>query len=285
MILRLTGYLNKKKNSGLRMVIGSLFASSIVFVTVFMPNSVLLHPIGKITFSLLIIMITFKHFSWFEMLKTWLLFYFISFALGGILLGLHFIFQESVQFDYGSILTISTGYGTPISWGFVVLGFPICWLFTKQTMDKQKLVNYKSKQSYECHIQLLDKKMTLEGYLDSANHLIDPISNKPVVIIDHHVINQLFNDDWIKQLKQLNETLNLSELDTAIAHLIQFIPYQDISNPTGLLIAIKPDLFTIKDDDQKLETKNVLLGLRFSGLASDQSYHCLLNPQLFKSLR
>src|SRR5690625_3175632 len=112
MILRLTGYLNKKKNSGLRMVIGSLFASSIVFVTVFMPNSVLLHPIGKITFSLLIIMITFKHFSWFEMLKTWLLFYFISFALGGIILGLIFIFIVIVQFDFGSILMINIGYGT-----------------------------------------------------------------------------------------------------------------------------------------------------------------------------
>src|SRR5690625_5581292 len=142
MILRLTGYLNKKKNSGLRMVIGSLFASSIVFVTVFMPNSVLLHPIGKITFSLLIIMITFKHFSWFEMLKTWLLFYFISFALGGLLLGLHFIFQESVKFDYGSIFTISTGYGTPIRCGFVVIGLPYFLFFIKQKMDKHNLNNY-----------------------------------------------------------------------------------------------------------------------------------------------
>lgn len=285
MILRLTGYLNKKKNSGFRIISGSFFASLIVFVTVFSPNSLLLYPISKIIFSILIVVIAFKHRSWFDLFKTWLLFYFVSFSIGGIILGLHFIFQRSIYFDYGGVMTVSTGLGTPISWLFVIVGFPFCWLFTKQTMDKQTLVNYKSNQLYKCQIQLFDQSVSLEGYLDSANHLVDPISNKPVIIIDDHIIDQLFNDEWITKLKHLSLSLDLGELDSSFAQLIRLIPYQDVTNPAGILIAIKPDLFTLINKEEILQSQDVLVGLRFSELASDQMYHCLLNPQIFKYLR
>lgn len=285
MILRLTGYLNKKKNSGWRIIIGSIFASLIVFVAVFYPSSLLLYPLGKIIFSITIIVLTFKHKSWIDLLKTWLYFHFISFAIGGILLGVHFIFQQSVQVESGSFMTVTTGYGTPISWVFVVVGFPICWYFTKQTMDKQALINFQADQLFNCEIGILGKNISTIGYLDSANHLIDPVTKKPVVIIDQLIIKQIFTDDLFIQLEQISQSLDISQLDASLIQSIRLIPYQDVSNPTGVLIALKPELFTVTYYDQVIESKNILIGLRFSTLASEQEYHCLLNPQLFKYLQ
>lgn len=285
MILRLTGYLNKKKNSGWRMIIGSIFASMIVFVTVFYPGSLLLYPLGKIFFSIAIILITFRHKTWLDLLKSWLYFYFVSFVIGGILLGVHFMFQQSIQMDSGSFMTVTTGYGTPISWGFVVIGFPICWYFTKHTMDKQALINFQSDQLFTCEIDIFNRKISTTGYLDSANHLSDPITNKPVVIIDRSVIQQIVDVDQFIQLEQISQSLDISQLDHALVQSVSLIPYQDVSSPTGVLIALKPELFTVTYFDQIIESKNILMGLRFSSLASEQEYHCLLNPQLFKYLQ
>lgn len=284
MILRLTGYLTKKKNSGWRIIFSSIFASSIVFIVVFFPESIILHPIGKIVFSLTIIMIAFKSRSWIDLGKIWLFFYFVSFALGGILIGLHFIFDQSVQMDHASIMTVSTGSGTPISWLFVVIGFPICWYFTKQTMDKQALVNYQTDQLYQCQIKILDKSISVLGYLDSANHLTDPMTNHPVVIIDQDVISQLFDKEELDNLEQVSETLDLSQTDSSIAEKIRLVPYQDVTNPNGLLVALKPDSFQFQHKDETHEIKNVLIGLRFASLSSEKQYQCLLNPQLFKQV-
>lgn len=284
MILRLTGYLIKRKNSGWRVVLSSFFASSIVFVSVFSPDSIILHPAGKIIFSLIIILIAFKYSSWVESIKTWLFFYFVSFALGGILIGLHYVFDQSVAIDHASVMTVSTGLGTLISWWFVVIGFPICWYFTKQVMDKQALVNYQIGQHYQCEIQMFEKTVSVQGYLDSANHLTDPITKHPVVIIDLNVISQFFSEDKLLQIKQVSESLDLTKIDPAIAQIVRLIPYQDVTNPTGIMLALKPDSFKCDDDEQQFEVMNVLLGLRFATLSQDQDYHCLLNPQLFKQI-
>src|SRR5699024_3896215 len=109
MILRLTGYLTKRKNNGWRIICSSIFASRIVFIVVFFPESIILHPAGKIVYSLTIIMIAFKYRSWLDLGKIWLIFYFVSFALGGILIGLHFIFDQSIDVNHTSIMTVSTG--------------------------------------------------------------------------------------------------------------------------------------------------------------------------------
>ena len=281
MILRLTGYLRKKKNSGIRLLLGSVFASLIVFVVVFFPNSILLYPLGKIIFSIFIIVIAFRHKSWIELLKTWLSFYFVSFAIGGILLGVHFIMQQSIQFENGSLLTITTGYGTPISWLFVTIGFPLCWYFTKQTMDKQALVNYQEDQLFDCELIILNKIIPLLGYLDSANHLIDPISKNPVIIIDPIIIKQIFSEDVYQKLEEMSHTLDITTLDQPLEKFIRLIPYQDVSNKAGVLIALKPDQFTFSYQNQIIQSKHVLIGLRFSPLATEKEYNCLLNPQLF----
>src|SRR5699024_9543611 len=110
--------------------------------------------------------------------------------------------------NHTSIMTVSTGSGTPISWLFVVIGFPICWYFTKQTMDKQALVNFQADQLYQCHIKMLGKSIPVLGYLDSANHLIDPMTQHPVVIIDQDIISQFFDQEELENLDKISETLD-----------------------------------------------------------------------------
>ncbi|WP_017471806.1 sigma-E processing peptidase SpoIIGA [Amphibacillus jilinensis] len=281
MILQLTGYLVKKKNRGWSVWLASLFASSMVFIAVLYPSSIVLHPLGKILFSCVILFIGFKYVSFIDYVKTLMIFYFASFTLGGALMGVHFLFQQSFELNDFGFLTVSTGFGTPISWGFVVIGFPLCWWFTRQTMDKQTLINYQAEQIYSCQIKVLNRVVNSTAYLDSANHLIDPISQKPVVIIDNVIIKQLFSEDMVLRLKQMNQTLDLSKQDNQITNMIHFIPYQDVSNENGILLALKPDLFAFSNQTQAYRTKNVLLGLRFGPLSSGQHYHCLLNPKVF----
>ncbi|SEN62921.1 stage II sporulation protein GA (sporulation sigma-E factor processing peptidase) [Amphibacillus marinus] len=285
MIIQLTGFLSKQQTRGWRLTLAALFAASIVIITVLFPSSPLLHPVGKLILSGFIIAIAFKVKTIRLFLKSWVIFYFVTFAIGGIIIGLHFLFQQPFQVNQTNVLTVSTGFGTPISWLFVTISFPCCWWLTRHTMDKQQLMNYQAKQLFSCQLHIIDVVVTTTGYVDSANHLIDPVSRKPIVIIDLNVINQLFSLEEITQLKNISEQLDLTIANERMRSKLRFIPFQDVSNNNGLLLVIKPRQIIVQNKERVFSTKDFLVGLRFESLSDDQQYHCLLNPNLFTRLQ
>src|SRR5699024_96215 len=113
-----------------------------------------------------------------------LLFYFITFSIGGGLIAAHFLLQNPVGISSNGILTMEKGYGDPISWIFIIVGFPIVWWFTKNRLDKHATDKIHYDQLYSVTIRLNGEDHSTKGYLDSGNQLVDPLTKKPVIICD-----------------------------------------------------------------------------------------------------
>ncbi|WP_067838808.1 sigma-E processing peptidase SpoIIGA [Amphibacillus sediminis] len=282
MIIQMTGHLVKSKTRGWSLIAAALFASLIVFITVYAPGHFILTPLGKLLYSCLILLIAFGFKSITLFIKTFFVFYFVTFAIGGALFGLHYLLQQPYHWSGTAFMTQSTGYGTPISWLFVIIGFPICWFFTRKTMDKQALTNYRSDQTYQTIINLADKTIKVNGYLDSANHLTDPISGDPVVLIDLYAIEQLFEQSTIDALKTLEQTYDLNGVPADISKNIHLIPFRGIDSSPSILVAFRANFISLECNGEVLHFKRILVGLKFSYFTTDQLYHCLLNPELFK---
>ncbi|MFC4557023.1 sigma-E processing peptidase SpoIIGA [Virgibacillus kekensis] len=282
MLLMLTQALAKDSTHKIRIIFGAFVASLLVPLTIFYPGSFLSGMTGKLIYSVLIIVSAFGWQSVHRVLKLLFLFYFITFAIGGGLIAVHFLSQSSVGVASGSILTYNGGYGDPISWLFVIVGFPLSWWFTKKRMDKHATEKIRYDQLSEVSIQIAGVSKSTTGYIDSGNQLVDPLTKKPVIICDEYFLSQWFTREEWKMLENAHENLDFEKLPEKWEKRIHIIPFQGVEGKRTFMLALKPDNLEIYYGDEKIVTRKTLIGIQFAELTKDQSYHCLLHPQIIK---
>ncbi len=279
MILYLTQGLTRAKTSNARILTGAAVASCIVPVSVLLPNSWLVTIPGKFLFSVLIILIAFSFVSIRTAVVQWLTFYFVTFAIGGTLVGVHFFLNNQVQLKQGEIITFSTGFGDPFSWLFVCIGFPASWFFTKWRMEHVQAHRLKTEDLYRVKVDFLGESVVCTGLVDSGNHLIDPISKKIVFLADFHVWNHFFSEDLLKSLTSLDQLEGIEQLSSEQRSSVRLIPYQGAGMAGQLMTTFIVDSITIFTPEGDLIVKKPLLGVQKNDLTDDQMYQILIHPQ------
>lgn len=282
MLLLLTKSLLRMHTRFRRIVVGAFVAALIVPISMYFPGSFFTTPLGKGLFSMVIIVCTFKIHSILHFLSALATFYFVTFVTGGGLIAMHFLFQQSPQFQTFSLLYVQQGYGEPVSWLFVIIGFPIVYYFTQFRMDRHVEEGLEYDQLCDVTIQLDKKKFHTKGFIDSGNQLVDPMTTFPVIICDHIFLQQWFtNDEW-SNLQTAHETLSFHLIPKRWEKVIHVVPYQGVDGKRRFLIALRPEKVTIDFVDQQLATNKVLIGIQFGELTADETYHCLLHPYVMK---
>lgn len=281
MLLMLTQLLAKVYVRKVRLCFGALVASLLVPISLYLPESFFTSVPGKLLYSMLIIVCAFRYTTIAGTIKLLLLFYFTSFSVGGALIAAHYLTQSPIGLSQAGIITFEKGFGDPVSWLFVIIGFPIAWYFTKARMDKHAIEKIRYDQMYPVTISIKEQLYSTTGYIDSGNQLVDPLTRKAVVICDETFLLQWFTKDEWEMLKTAHEQLDVTMLPKAWEKEIQLIPYQGVEGGGRFLFAIKPDYLVIYHDDKRITTNKVLIGIQFANLTKDQTYHCLLNPQIF----
>lgn len=173
-------------------------------------------------------------------------FYMVSVILGG------FLYYLNLEFSYTHIGLIFINRGISINAIVLILISPIIlYIYYKQV--KKFKTNYNL--IYEVEIGLKSKeKFMLKGFLDTGNKLIDPITNKPILLIQKGLI------------KENEENL-------------YYIPFHSLGN-NNLLACFKPEYVKIENKTYK----NYLLGI------SDKKFNmegveCILNNKVMEDLK
>lgn len=282
MLLLLTKALARDDTKIRKVIFGAFIASLIVPITLFYPNSFFASLIGKIIYSLFIIFCSFGFITIYRFFKLVLLFYFTTFAIGGGLVGLHFLFSNPISMSSSGFITYNSGYGDPVSWLFVLIGFPFVWYFTKKRMDKHASEKIRYDQLYSVSIKMKDKSFSTKGYIDSGNQLVDPLSKKPVIICDQTFLKKWFTEeDWI-HLKNAYETFDMEMIPKDWESNIQVVPYQGVQGNNMFLFALRPEHLIVYYGEQQIKSSKLLIGIQFAELTKDNSYHCLLHPQIIQ---
>ncbi|HLR66065.1 sigma-E processing peptidase SpoIIGA [Virgibacillus alimentarius] len=282
MLLLLTQALAKDSTRKGRILFGAFIASLLVPITLYFPDSFFSSILGRLLYSIIIIICAFRFVTVYQTLKLLALFYFTTFSIGGGLIAAHFIFQNPIGLSSSGILTFNNGFGNPISWIFVIVGFPLSWYFTKVRMDKHAIEKIRYDQLCPVSIELKQKTYSTTGYIDSANQLVDPATKRPVVICDEHFLKQWFTDDDWQMLKDAHDELDLDSLPKEWERQLHIVPFQGVEGKSNFLFALRPDQLIIHYNDQKIMSNKVLIGIQFAELTKDQRYHCLLQPQIIK---
>lgn len=125
----------------------------------------------------------------------------------------------------------------------------------------------KRRKSPFWEVQLWDrgKSCTVTALMDSGNSLFDPVSKRPVCIVQKEVFAQLGLFDRPEKFR--------------------LIPYHSVGRQHGLLQAAAVEEMYLQKGGEKLKRKNVLLALSDQPLSGEGRYQMLLHPALLEETK
>ena len=225
-----------KRNSKLiRILIASLFGNmTLIFLFINISNFILF--IFKISLCFFMSMISFKFKNIKYTINNVIYIYMVSTIFGGCL----YFIKNNIKNDYMYILLTLILIPT--------LSYEIIKYINK----------IKSNYKYYYYIKINfknNKKVELNSFLDTGNKLVDPYTNKGIILVD---INK------IKKLVNIRSPI--------------YVPFQSLNN-TGLIKCIKP--VSIEINGQIF--KNYLIGLSEKSFNID-GIDCILNYKLLEEL-
>ncbi len=260
-----------------RLIIGAVVGAVYSFVF-FIPSIHFLYStLMKIIFSCFIVVITFSpnHIKFF--FKLLVSFYGSSFALGGLILaGLYFT-------DMNGLVKNSIFYIRDLSYLKVII-LACCGYFMMIYLAKMFRKRILKSELYaEIQIEVDGKKTLVNGIMDTANFLMDPISKMPVIVIEYSALK-----NFLPEIFQdiLREGIVLNEIPENIYEIgwgrrLRFIPFTSLGAKNGMLIGIKPDAVYIRKDRKSYSNKNIIIGI-YDGSIGDEDYSALLHPDILK---
>ncbi|WP_102347019.1 sigma-E processing peptidase SpoIIGA [Bacillus sp. Marseille-P3661] len=278
LLLLLTAIILKRRIIKWKVIVGAFIGSTIVLLYFTPFQAMVGHPFVKLLYSILIVYVAFGFHKFRTFFKNLFTFYFVTFTVGGGLLGIHYFFQTEFMFMNGVMATSSGGFGDPVSWLFVIVGFPIIWYFSKKNIDDVEVKKIHYDQLANVEIQVDDKVLSVRGLIDSGNQLYDPITKTPVMIIDMNKTKSFFPES-IQKSRNIEE-FNWEEHELEWSHRLRLIPYRAVGQDHQFLLAVKPDKVTIHTNEETITTQRVFIGLNDTPLSSEDEYECIIHPKM-----
>ena len=209
----------------------------------------------------------------YKMLGLTVVFYMISFLIGGIL---NALYGYTAVGYYWNTLRGSAANKT-VSWYFVCLGALICFVLGMPAIFILKKVKDTTSVYWEVIIYMGKKEKVVTALADTGNHLIEPISGKPVHVVEIGVISDMMKREFIDAVKNFYEKKIMDD-GLYQENGIRMIPFRAVGTPNEkLLVGISIDRMKFKNHTIEYETEKPYVALYDGVLAHDGSYHMLLH--------
>jgi stage II sporulation protein GA (sporulation sigma-E factor processing peptidase) len=279
-LLWLTGLILKRQFALWRISIGSLIGSAIIILS-FSPYAYVVgNPLVKLLFSLLMVFSAFGYKRLRYYLTNLLMFYFVTFLTGGILIGAHYFLTFDPGAETTVLLASIKGFGDPISWVFVMLALPIAWYFSKGRMDSVEHVKIQYDQLVDVIIRIGEFEFTVKGLVDSGNQLQDPITKSPVMIVSVSSLKDAVPEEVQILCEEAEDIFSgQKNLEVQWSDRLRIVPAQSVGRKSQLLAAVKPDSITLKDHESSWSA-NGLIVFRQEPLSADESFGAIVHPRM-----
>ncbi len=286
-ILLLTGKISGIQCKMRFLILGSVLCGIYSFVLFCDSMNPLIVLLSKLAFSFAVVYTVFQPKKLRRFARITLVFYLISFAMGGITIGLMYFIGIGGVTQNSSIYLGGFGY-LYVLFGCTMTYVIFCFFseFIKGRMVRERTYA-------DVEIALEDKVVTIKGMVDTGNFLTDPLSGKPVMIVSAEAAKQFLPleivEEAVKDVK--SQILSKRLMNSSYANRIRLIPYQTIGEDRGYLVGIRADRIQIdihnrKDSDSAVvATEGAILAIYkglFSGRQSDGDCLILLHPSILE---
>jgi stage II sporulation protein GA (sporulation sigma-E factor processing peptidase) len=287
MILLLTG-----KISGVRCRTGPLIFGIILcgmdsFTLFWNRPDPVLAILAKLGFSAALVLITYRPKKLRPFLRITLVFYLVSFAMGGITIGMMYFLGIAGMTQNTAVYLGAAGYlyilpGCIATW--MILGFLADLIRDRLTQERTYA---------DVEIVLEGRTVRLQGMVDTGNFLVDPMSGKPAMVISSAAAGSFLPEEFVSGAVTADPVSEIPEIlrNSSYAGRIRMIPYRCVGLGRGTLIGIRPDAVRIGIRDGKEGCRMVeapegtVLAISrgtFSGGRAGDGCPVLINPSIIE---
>ncbi len=236
-LLLSVNYILRRNARKIRIILGSLIGEITLLILFINISNILLFGL-KFLISILMLVITFSYRDIRYLFKNILYFYLVSMLLGG---GIEFLNNQFFYTNNGLVFQ-DNGIGGSYT-AIIVVSLILFYKYLKSLKDlKNNYSNY-----YKCKLVKESIEIEVNGFLDTGNKLVDPVSKKSIVLVNEEVV------------KDFNLLLPI------------YVPYNTLNNH-GLLKCYK---------GFKLEVNNRIVDNFLVGISNERLYldgiDCILN--------
>lgn len=279
LLIWMTAIFLKRSIHPSRILLGGLIGSLLILLSITPIASLANHPLSKIGISIIMVLIAFgfKRVTYF--LSGLMTLYFSTFLMGGILIGIHYLLNFDMNLQSQVLVNSVRGFGDPISWFFVMIGFPAAWHFSQRTTNRITVSNLVYDVLVDVHVVINDIEFSLKGLIDSGNNLYDPISKMPVMIVQSSAVADQLPKEILDLASSKNDNLDaVGEIPTKWANMMRLIPATTLGQKNQLLCAFKPDKLTLLENNSAKEVKKGLIVFTDQELSGEQRFQCIIHP-------
>lgn len=169
-------FLLKLETKLVRIILGSLVGSFSLFLLFFHLSTLSLN-LFKIIISILMILVTFGKYKFFNRL---FYLYVVSIFIGGSI----YLINYSLGYEVSGLLFINNGYSINLLI-LLIISPIIIYLYVKEFLK----LKHKLNTTYNVTIKIKKKEINVEGFLDTGNKLIDPYFRRPIVLLSKKYID------------------------------------------------------------------------------------------------
>lgn len=208
-----------------------------------------------------------------NLFKNYYIFLIINFIFSGLMMVLWFFIAPAqmnlnngvVYFNISTVTLIIS-----ISVAYIIIN--IFALIAKKVPIEIK--------DYLVEIYINNKKVILNGFVDTGNFLCDIFSSTPVVICKFDSISDILPLD-IKKYIFNNKISNLNNFKFISKYHIRLIPYKTIDNQE-FIMALRPEKFILINNNKCININDVYIGIILDNNLINKDYDIILNPKLIK---
>lgn len=274
-ILFATAIVLKIKIKHIRIFIASLLGAIYSVITYMGILKLYSSIVMKILLSILIVYIAFNPQSLKKMWKNLLIFYLTSFVFGGVAFALIYILKpQDILMKNGLFLGTyplkTVLLGAIISFLVILVAFKII----KDKFSKKDLF-------CDLEIKINNKIVKTTAIIDTGNCLKDPITNNPVVVIEHTLLYECIPKQILNNLDNIIggdfEGIPQEIKETYISKL-KLIPYSSLGKQNGILLGIKPEYVKISTEENE-RIINAIIGIYNKSLTKIGEYRALIGVE------
>lgn len=264
---------SKKGRKLLAAILGSLGACFSIMIPIFRSGTLMI-LFGFLLASFML-KISFCYETIRALVRDVLVYYAITFLVGGILNYLYYYTSAGYYItEFVRILPSKA-----LNFFYLMCFFAIAGGFIY--FVKKIFLQMKETRELFYNVELVfdEKRVTCRGLLDTGNHLIEPISKKPVVIADFDGIKEILPEELINFVQDFMKDVNQNDMER-YAVRVKWIPYHAVGTEKGILPGIVFDEVNIHKEGMVAYNPNITVAIYQGKLTVDDRYHIILHKEL-----
>lgn len=251
-----------------------LFAPSLWFLTTW---------VGKAVVSLLIVSIAIPCKNWLELVRACLLFYFVAFVFAGATIALHYA-VPGVSVASGTVVSHKgLAFITSIKSLALLIALPVSIGLIQVCVRRVRRLQLQSASYYQVHVRLADRSTTFTGMVDTGNQLRDPLTRRPVCMVDADVMAQILPESVAEAICQGKDVVSALEHITDVAWMkrMALVPYRGAGGVQHMTVAFRPDEVVLEREGTRLQvTGPCLFAVHTEPLSVEGRFQAILHTEL-----